>query len=110
MCTSDEDCVGSDSMSKTRCECGVNRMGFAYCRLHPSDRPMLKFLKAIHNGEMEEAAEMRYWVVNYPRLVDSLDCFEPVIDELRKKEVLDAWEDYCGAAVCAAFGAALFLT
>ena len=107
MCNSDEDCIGSDFTSKTRCECGVNRMGFAYCNLHPSDRPVLKFLKAIHNGDLEEAAEMRYWVVNYPKLVDSLDCFESTIEELRKKEVLDTWEDFCGGEALVAAGIAV---
>lgn len=95
-CTVDSDCTSSLGLPGT-CVCAANKAGQAFCALHESDEPVLKYLKAARNGDVEEAAARVQKAVYYPLIKGTEDCWEDIIAEVVDYEEKDDIYEHCSA-------------
>ena len=82
-CSSDNDCISDTGNEVSKCMCGLNTDGLAYCALHYSDEPMVSWREAERDREYKLEIYWKFVSVNYPYLQGKIDsCMG------------DVWRDY----------------
>jgi hypothetical protein len=67
VCLDDSECIGTSGES-TKCVCGLDTTGKAYCELHAADPAMLSLKLAQRDHDYTAEIYWKFYTVNYPYL------------------------------------------